>query len=693
MFREYIDVNNNNSFIALSFIRETENPYELFCKYIEYCLSKEKHYALTYDKLLLSFKNNSGLNIPNYIFSHCLKIMFSTKSIIKTNNDTLYKLVKKNININEFEARKKILATQNLNLINNLIEYIFDEFSQKWDYNKAQNRLANFLSSGDNAYSIFINSDILSSYDKHSDEWIIQSYVKSLQNKKNCYYDYLIEVINGLTIYVGTLYSDPNETTFNIADTDFYLDTKLVLRYLGYTTEIYNQSIKQLVDIIRKIYGGNICVFEHTISEVGSALYNAHISLKNNQDIYDDELRFYQKLNNIDSDYLRVCSESVQYELEQNNIRIQTRIQWEDNSCWINSINEDLLFNEIKQHRKIYKKTSIDNDVNAMNQINMLRNGDYSVHFGGDNKLPIFVTSNTLLVKNVKDFILKDIEEDSTSNWKIGKMPIISDTALMCKLWANSIEKNATIPELLFSKNAYSILAFDDTFFSNLKRRSAQLKEKYKFKVLNLSNERLEKIEKLIIKNNNGNIEDLSDEDLYFTIEESYKVDRMALEGTVQLQNKLIEEKNNIITSKNEVITMKDNQLIKAYSQKYINKLGFGILLIWFGKYWWAVSTAIFALIGYFGFPKFNITSNIHFFIKTIFASIPILIIIILEIIKKFMEKKENFVEEWCLKKACNNYKNRIKNKLSSEEKVFEQEILDYCIKKTKYFKLNKDTD
>ena len=693
MFREYIDMSNNNSFIALSFIRETENPYELFCKYIEYCLSKEKNNSLTYDKLLLSFKNNSGLNIPNYIFSHCLKIMFSSRSIIKTNNETSYKLVKKSIDINEFENQRKILDNQNLNLINNLIEFVSNEFNKKWDYTKAQNRFSNFLLAGDNAYSIFIDINTLPSYDKYSDEWIIQAYVKVLQDKKNIYYDYLMDVINGLAIYMGTLYTDPNENTLNINDTDFYLDTKLVLRYLGYSTEIYSQSIRQLVDLIKINYGGNICVFEHTVSEVGSALYNAHIALYNNQDIFDDELRFYQRLNNVDSDDLRVYSESIQYELEQNDIRIQKRIQWEDDSCWINSINENLLFEEIKKHRKHYKKTSIDNDVNAMNQINMLRNGEYTVHFGGDNKLPIFVTSNTLLVKNVKDFILKDIEEDSNSNWKIGKMPIISDTALMCKLWANSKEKNASIPELLFSKNAHSILAYDDAFFSNLKERSVQLKEKYEFKILNLPDERLEKIEKLIIKNNNGNIDELSDDELYFTIEESYKVDKMALEGTVQLQKEIIEEKNNIINTKDETISLKEKQLISAYSDKYTNKLGINICLIILGKYWWVITTAMFAFISYWAFPKFNITNNIPFFIKIIFSALPICAVIILEIIKKYAEKEENLIKEKLIEKACNNYKKKITSKLSPEELEFKKEILDYCIEHTKYFERDKDTN
>lgn len=115
MIREYIDVNNANSFIALSFIRETENPYELFCKYIEYTLLKAKNRMLTYDKLLLNFKKYSGLNIPNYIFGYSLKLMLSSKNIDKVNNNTNYKLIQKSIDIKDFENKKRILEDQEKN--------------------------------------------------------------------------------------------------------------------------------------------------------------------------------------------------------------------------------------------------------------------------------------------------------------------------------------------------------------------------------------------------------------------------------------------------------------------------------------------------------------------------------------------------------------------------------------------------
>lgn len=71
---------------------------------------------------------------------------------------------------------------------------------------------------------------------------------------------------------------------------------------------------------------------------------------------------------------------------------------------------------------------------------------------------------------------------------------------------------------------------------------------------------------------------------------------------------------------------------------------------------------------------------------------LPIFAVIILEITKKYTERKENVIEKWFIKKAFDNYKEMITNKLSSEEKEFEQDILDYCIEHTKYFQRKKDT-
>ena len=676
---------NNNSFIALSFIKEVENPYEIFCDYIEYTLLTDKSHSLGYEKLITQFKEHSGLNIPHYIFNYCLKIMFSSNKIVKTNYGTLYKLSKSTLDLKSFQLKKKILENQEKELIEDLMDFSHKNFGKDWDYSNARKALSSFLMIEDNIHSIYIDSKINKNYIENTDEWILQKYIKYLLDVKNYYYDYLMDIMKGLALYVGTLYTNPNENNYSLIGTDFYLDTKLILRFLGYTTEIYQQTVTQLVDIIKNEYKGNICVFSHNVQEVKSALYNAHIALKNGNDIDDNELRMHQKLKNKDSNDFKVDSDSVEYELEVHEIRIQPKIQWTDTSCWINNIKQEVLFNEIKKSRKIFKEQSISNDVDAINQINMLRNGDYSVHFGGVNSLPIIITNNTPLIRAIKNFIIKDTENDSSSTWNIGKMPIISDTALMCKLWANAENKKDDIPILLFSRNAYSILPFDDSFFSNLKERSKNLKEKYNCKIFSLSNERLEKIESLIIQNNNGNIESLSDDDLIYTIKESYEKDKLALKDEVKSRDEVIIDQEEIIKQKNKIIESKDLQLISVYGTKYLDKLGINVLPILFSKYWWIISTVVLAILN-LSIPKINTSNEINVILKVFFISIPSLCKIAIELLKKIVAKPKviNWIHDKFVVSVYKKYVQNIKNNLLPEESVFEKEIIQYCTNNSK---------
>ena len=684
MIGEYIQMNNRNSLIALSFLREVENPYEIFCNYIEYCLLNFKGHMASYEKLLDSFKNNSGLNIPNYIFSHCLKIMFSKKAIEKRNNGTMYYLINQTLDLSKFKTKTKLLERQEQDLLSDLVSFV-KEYNKSWTIKEAKNYLCDLLLADDNVYSIFNEEKPHKNFDESTNEWLVQKYIRNIYESKDVYYDYLMDIVQGLVVYVGTLYTNPNNN-INIVNTDFYFDTKLILRFLGYTSDVYHQSVTQLIDLIRKIYNGNICVFRHTVKEIESALYNASKNLSNNTEIDDNELRIYSKLKNIDSDDFRVFSDSVEQDLINNGIRIQEEIAWENRDCWIDAIQEDVLFDEIKKTRKIYKEQSIKNDVNAINQINMLRKGDYSVHFGGENALPIIVTNNSVFIKCIKNFILKDLETDSNSTWKIGRMPIISDTALMCTLWSNTSNKNIEIPELLFSKNAHAILQYDDSFFDNLRERSKILNEKYKCKIFNLSVERMEKIESLIIKNNNGNIEGLSDEDIIFTIEESYKADKMYLQKEVAEKENIISEQTAIIVEKEQEIETKKQQLIQAYSKKYINDFGLYYLLIIISNYWWIISTLILALIS-FCIPNIESNKISNLGIKCIISLLPLVYKLIIEILKKFVSRKEvtDKINIICMNKVRNGYIKRLRNSLSDEERTYEEEIIDYCLNNAKY--------
>ena len=81
---------------------------------------------------------------------------------------------------------------------------------------------------------------------------------------------------------------------------------------MRYSWDLETAATKELVDLIRKDYGGNICVFDHTVGEIQSALYNASENLRKNETIVDTELRVYALLNKCSAFDLKLHGQSVE---------------------------------------------------------------------------------------------------------------------------------------------------------------------------------------------------------------------------------------------------------------------------------------------------------------------------------------------------------------------------------------------
>jgi hypothetical protein len=108
---------------------------------------------------------------------------------------------------------------------------------------------------------------------------------------------------------------------------------------MGYSWELEVQSAIELLELITKEYGGNICVFEHTIGEIENALSTAAENLKNGIQINDLELRMYVDLKKVKSFELELASESVRRNIEMTfNCHIQPNIDWNSERCKIFNI-------------------------------------------------------------------------------------------------------------------------------------------------------------------------------------------------------------------------------------------------------------------------------------------------------------------------------------------------------------------
>ena len=207
----------------------------------------------------------------------------------------------------------------------------------------------------------------------------------------------------------------------------------------------------------------------------------------------------------------------------------------------------------VKERHSKWKDKAIGNDVDTINYINILRKGDYSIKFGGRKKLPVFITSNTALVWDIKEYINQFWADDKEiATWNINALPIITDNMLMCRLWLPKAQNLVSIPALTLARNAYAAQQTNIAFFEKIRASAKDLKEKHDIDIINVSVVRKEKLEELIVKNTHGNIEEITPEMVATTVDELVNQQTSELKESVDLLEKDNESKTLIIKKQEE---------------------------------------------------------------------------------------------------------------------------------------------
>ena len=75
----YINMANQNSLIALAYIKEMDNPLEVFCNYIQICLQITPGNSLRHDELAEKIVEQFGLKMPHHMIKMCCRILEKEK--------------------------------------------------------------------------------------------------------------------------------------------------------------------------------------------------------------------------------------------------------------------------------------------------------------------------------------------------------------------------------------------------------------------------------------------------------------------------------------------------------------------------------------------------------------------------------------------------------------------------------------
>jgi hypothetical protein len=675
---------NKNSLIALAYLKENDNPLLVFCTYILYSLEVSSAKSLTYNTMCENISSEFGLNLPMQIIRVCIRILKKQNKIKSLPGGNGFKIEDGSFNLKEFNNKRESFREKEICLINKLQKYVLS-FNQNWDYDQSKKYLTDFLLTNQNAAKLFTDGSVYNKNNNYiSPNYYVGKFITTLLNNDSEITEYLIDIVSGLMIYIGIFQTDDyqQEKERKFKGTNFYIDTKLLLRAMGYSWKLEVESTRKLLNLIVEDYGGNICVFNHTIGEIECALLNASENLKNNKQISDYELRMYAELNNCDEYDFELYKDEVRKKITNDlNYYIQPDLNWNDTNLNKFNIDWEKLSDYISNNHPHWKKRAIENDVNSINYINILRKGNYTAKFGGKKKLPVFITSNIFLVNDIKQYIINNMDKDSmgndrgTSNWSTNRLPIVSDSMIMCRLWLPKAKSLLSIPTLTLARDAYAAQQADDKFYEKLKFTANDLSKKHNINLIDISEVRRTKLEELIIKNSLGHIDDITPDIVATSVDELVKIE--TIQSKKELEKKSEENRKNSI-----LIKQQEEDIIKSASLRYPIKFRWKSLII-ISKYWLFIITFL-SDVFYILLPLIDTNKHV----------IVIIISIVLYIIGFINSKSKKlsfiqFLQRKSISFVWGRYKNEVTNSLLDHEKKFDKEILQSCINNNSYFNMN----
>lgn len=423
---------------------------------------KYKQIELEYENIINDFNEMYGLKLPRNalitLLNRCAK-----KGILKRENN-LY-TINNDIIKNYYSTSNKAAIERNIKaILHNIKDYIKNEFGREEDLNDIEYSLLNILTKYDSDILLAVNhSSVIpkNNFKASKLEYMVYSYILEAEQKRPQDIKYIIELVTGHILAETILHDNFDSIKAKMKNITIYLDTPLLIDLLGYSGEFKKLAIKELIGLLQE-QSAKICIFDLTLNELKTIIYNCYISLdKNNYDINKaPSILRYCNDNNISPLIVYELYTNIENKLQNYNIHI---IQHPNLSSNINNVIDGVkLENTIKD---IYTaKSSIESirqetlniDVQVLTCIYFLSGDNRPKHIGECKH--ILITSNFALAKSCKIF--------ESSEFKINEFIPACVTAIFMGtlLWLQSPQKSHELNKLKFIGDCYSALQPDNEF-------------------------------------------------------------------------------------------------------------------------------------------------------------------------------------------------------------------------------------
>lgn len=670
MNRVMIDMENKNSLISLAYIETCDNPLQVFCNFIIYLLLKAPDQAIRADVLKEKLYDKFGISMPQQIINNCIRIMEKRNEVVRLPYGAGYQVKSTSFDIDLFENTQVNLHAHEDMLLQSLVAFVNTQYKKKWDKESARSFLSDFLDKEGYGAQLFLKNKLDLDHDYVSPSLYIGRYINYIQQQtESVEKDYLEEVVHGMMVLQGLRQTEDYQQNISqkFRGTVFYFDTKLVLRALGFSWKAQVDSAQEMVRLLREKYEAEIGVFYQTVVEVRRALSVAGQAYKSKKKIYDVELELYCQLHPDEASLLEAYADNLEAILKRD-LKIESITSVNRNEELLRKYNTDVKgIADYIEDRCGWRRGSIEYDVEIINQVNILRKGDYSQAYGGKSKLPVFVTSNSKLAYTFRDYTLSDANVNH--RWNSHALPVISDNMLLYRIWLPFATEFTKLPSLTLSRFAYAAQNEGVVFYEKLRVAASKLESTKNIDLISVSEVTRRKIEDILLRETDGNINSVTDEVVATSIEEYVSMEK----------NNLLKENKSLT----DLATSRERQVIELLASDYVNKLGIGnrvILLL--AKYWWIIAAGVlYTIVG-------QISDAL--LVKGAAAIIAPICNLVIVFIDKTADDKG--VRHAIYPKALEFVKKRYSNKIRAALKYSDYEsdtdmVIDYCIRSTKIFK------
>lgn len=255
MDRVIIDMKNPNTLVSLAYMKTNKNPLQIFCNYMLYILSTVPDQSLRADEMMEKLKNKFGLDMPHQMLQNCARILKKQGDIAQLPNGGGYKIKDTKFDAELFDRTFLRLQEQEESVLKSIVNFVSSHYKLSWSEDDAKKYLSLFLDEEGNGARLFLYDEVATDNKRISPSWYVAKYVSAVLKKDECAEkQYLEEIVNGMMIYQGVYqigdYQQNKNQKFN--GTVFYLDTKLVLRLLGYSWTAQVEATKELINLITK---------------------------------------------------------------------------------------------------------------------------------------------------------------------------------------------------------------------------------------------------------------------------------------------------------------------------------------------------------------------------------------------------------------------------------------------------------